>query len=266
VAAREAEAVTNLLYEIPDYLHVCVTTEGSVLLDLKRDRYVGLGRSETEILAGCVRAWPRPVWEITSTRCGPIHQHEADALCDSLRSRGLLIPASRGAGGAQTTFGEGTVTVCGASSRRDMRGVWVSIGDELEVHHVINWQHCRNFLSALLWARCALALRPFWRTVGEVQSRKARQRAAKSSWNCLEVAGLVDVFRQMRPFAFGAEGHCLLHALAMIRFFSYYGFYPEWVVGVMTRPWAAHSWVQWKDFLLDTNPEKVCAYTPILIV
>ena len=47
---------------------------------------------------------------------------------------------------------------------------------------------------------------------------------------------------------------------------SKYAFYPDWVIGVTTQPWAAHSWVQWGGFLLDTNPEKVCAYTPILMI
>jgi Transglutaminase-like superfamily len=80
------------------------------------------------------------------------------------------------------------------------------------------------------------------------------------------MATMVDVFRQLRCWVFAAEGRCLLHALTLVNFLSAYGLHPEWVFGVSTQPWAAHSWVQWGQFLLDTNPEKVCPYTPILIV
>jgi hypothetical protein len=65
---------------------------------------------------------------------------------------------------------------------------------------------------------------------------------------------------------FAAEGRCLLHALTLVKFLNRCGFYPDWVIGVTTQPWAAHSWVQWGSFLLDTTPENVCHYTPIMVV
>ena len=63
-----------------------------------------------------------------------------------------------------------------------------------------------------------------------------------------------------------AEGYCLLHALTLVKFLRCYGCYPEWVIGVAAQPFGAHAWVQWHHYLLDTNPEKVCRYTPILVV
>jgi hypothetical protein len=65
---------------------------------------------------------------------------------------------------------------------------------------------------------------------------------------------------------FAAEGRCLLHALTLVKFLNRCDFYPDWVIGVTTQPWAAHSWVQWGSFLLDTTPENVCHYTPIMVV
>jgi hypothetical protein len=81
-----------------------------------------------------------------------------------------------------------------------------------------------------------------------------------------KLAAMVDVFRRLRPFVFAAEGRCLLHALTLIRFLSHYQLHPEWVMGVKTQPCGAHSWVQWDRYLLDSNPEKVCGYTPIMMV
>ena len=77
---------------------------------------------------------------------------------------------------------------------------------------------------------------------------------------------LVSVFRRLRPYAFEAKDRCLFHALALQRFLFRYGSYPTWVVGVSARPWAAHSWVQVEECVLDSSPEDVCAFTPVLAV
>jgi Transglutaminase-like superfamily len=242
-------------YGIPAHVHICVTAEGSVLLDLKRDKYYGIGREETEILATVVQGWPRPSWESIRERNPVWITERANELCLSMLESGLLIRTHGG------VMGSGAV-----ACRRDMKGDWISIGDELEVYRQVNWRDCADFVAAYLWARCSLAWQPFLATVEEVRARKANCALEKRPWHILQVAGTVDVFRRLRPLLFAAEGRCLLHALTLIRFLSNYEFYPEWVIGVTTQPWGAHSWVQWGNYLLDTNPEKVCAYTPILVV
>jgi hypothetical protein len=243
-------------YGIPAHVHMCVTAEGSVLLDLKRDKYFGVGREETEILSMVVQGWPRPPWESNRGRSPEWIRVQANELCLSMLERGLLI---RTLGGVT---GSGAVAAC----QRDMKGDWISVGDELEVHCEVTWRHCADFVAAYLWARFSLAWRPFLATVEEVRARKANCTHEKQPRHILQVAGTVDVFRRLRPLLFAAEGRCLLHALTLIRFLSKYELYPEWVIGVTTQPWGAHSWVQWGNYLLDTNPEKVCAYTPILVV
>jgi hypothetical protein len=147
-----------------------------------------------------------------------------------------------------------------------MRGEWISIGDELEVASTVGLRDVFNFLWAYLWVRGSLALRPFAATVESMHVLKARRSGGRHAWHCQRVAAMVSVFRRLRPFVFSAEGRCLLHALTLVKFLSRYDFHPEWMIGVTTQPWGAHSWVQWGNFLLDTNPEKVCGYVPILMV
>jgi hypothetical protein len=225
-----------------------------VLLDLKRDKYLGIGREETEILGNAVQGWPRPLWAPTLEGYAVQVKPRTDELCSSMLESGLLIRVQ-----------DGGMASPAVAQRRDMKGDWISVGDELEVKSAVTFRHCVHFTVAYLWARCSLAWRPFLATVEEVRVRKAGCILAKQSWHISQVAGVVDVFRRLRPLLFAAEGHCLLHALTLIRFLSSYEFYPEWVIGVTTQPWSAHSWVQWGDYLLDSNPEKVCAYTPILV-
>jgi hypothetical protein len=37
-------------------------------------------------------------------------------------------------------------------------------------------------------------------------------------------------------------------------------------MGVKVNPWAAHSWVQSGEYVLDGTPEQVRFFTPILVV
>jgi Transglutaminase-like superfamily len=245
-------------FTIAPHVHVCVTGAGSVLLDLKRDKYLGLGREETESLAAVIDAWPKPTWDCPNdlTRSA-VQGVRVNELCITLATDGILIPASRDCE---------TAADASDAPAPEMKRDWISIGDELEVEGRVTLKHVLNFATAFIWARCSMAWRPLFLTVEFIRKRKSCRRPEPDIPRVLELAALVDVFRRLRPVVFAAEGRCLLHALTLIRFLSRYGFYPDWVIGVATQPWAAHSWVQWDNFLLDSNPEKVCRFQPILVV
>jgi hypothetical protein len=232
-----------------------VTGDGSVLLDLKRDKYLGIGRRDSELLAAAISSWPKPQWDRTEME--PTSDSAVaytDELCRSLAADGLLISGvSDGAQAAEELL-------------IDMKREWISVGDELEVESKMTVRHVVSFAVAFLWARASLAWRPFSATVELMRVEKARRRRGIDPNEIVKMAALVAVFRQLRPLVFAAEGRCLLHALTLARFLNRYGFYPDWVIGVATQPWAAHAWVQCGNYLLDTNPEKVCRYTPILMV
>lgn len=242
-------------FAVAPHVYVCVTGDGSVILDLKRDKYLGLGKRDTELLAAAIGSWPKPQWGCTETEVtSDAVVVDTDELCRSLAADGLLIS---GASNDAQTAREPTV---------DVKQEWISIGDELEVESKVTLRHAVNFVIAFLWARSSLAWRPFSATVEGVRVEKARRRSSIDSNDTVRMTALLGVFRQLRPLAFAAEGRCLLHALTLTRFLNHYGLYPEWVIGVATQPWAAHAWVQCGNFLLDTNPEKVCRYTPILVI
>jgi hypothetical protein len=251
---RNSELRDSARFGIPAHIHVCVTAAGSVILDVKRDRYLGLGREETQLLADAVPGWPEPFWQRSTGRSERAILQATNELCESLEADCVLerIPEGKEARGV--------------AALRDMRGEWISIGDELEVDGRVTPGRIGHFLAAFCWARYSLAWRPFSAVVEEVAARKMRGVGGMQRCDIRQLAPIVDVFRRLRPFVFAAEGRCLLHALTLIRFLSQYQFHPEWVIGVTTQPWGAHSWVQWDQYLLDSNPEKVCGYTPIMMV
>jgi Transglutaminase-like superfamily len=249
-------------YRLASHVHVCATRDGSVLLDLKRDKYLGFSREDSELLAAAVTGWPAV--NGSSVRCEQESDRQArNGLCEALLKDGL-ITCDRD--GRKRAIEEISI---------DMTASFVSVGDELEVSGHLRTRDVVHFMAAYLWVRYSLRWRPFIATVEKVRSIKARstelrhrggRKGSGEPCDILRMAAVVDVFRRLRPYAFGPEGRCLLHALTLVKFLSRYHLYPEWVIGVATQPWGAHSWVQWGNFLLDTNPEKVCRYTPILVV
>jgi hypothetical protein len=215
-------------FGIPAHIHVCVTAAGCVILDLRRDKYLGLGREQTEFLADAVPGWPQPVWQRSLCRDRHACSEAENATCESLLADSVLERISEGEEARNVV------------ALRDMRGELISIGDELEVSGRVTLGRTVHFLAACCWARYSLAWRPFSSVVEEVRARKARAAHGVRAWE--------------------------IRRLAMIRFLSGYQLHPEWAIGVTTQPWGAHSWVQCGNYLLDSNPEKVCGFTPILMV
>lgn len=91
-------------------------------------------------------------------------------------------------------------------------------------------------------------------------------RPPKQSVDPRVLARTVNAFRSLRPYAFAARERCLFHALALTRFIIAHGIDATWVIGVRLRPWGAHSWVQHGEYLLDTTAEAVRDFKPIIAV
>jgi Transglutaminase-like superfamily len=241
------------LLAIPSHVYVCATQDGCVFLDLKRDQYYGLDKDAAAQLDAVVSGWPALI-SMPYLRQIVTPEMLAAEPFKSLLDLSLLI---------QNPGAENPVR---CMHRIDMTAALISVGDELEVRGEIKFHHAASFLSAYVSARYWLAWRGLFSIVTAVQKKKSCESGNQQVCDIFRLAKMVDIFRRLRPYVFGAEGRCLLHALTLVKFLGRYGIYPEWVIGVCTKPWSAHSWVQSGNFLLDTNPEKVCQFTPIMVV
>jgi hypothetical protein len=65
---------------------------------------------------------------------------------------------------------------------------------------------------------------------------------------------------------FTAHDRCLHDSLTLVRFLATKRLFPRWVIGVRTRPFAAHSWVQSGPTVLNDVHEHARDYRPILVV
>lgn len=243
---------TEKAYWLPSHVRACSTATGTVLLDLRRNRYFGVGRNETIALRSLAGNWQNLAAAPVSFACDaePLPMQEAVSIAEKLVQAGLLSTSAPEPAAFTTT-------------QVDLQSLLTSVGHELDRKSAIRWRHIISFLRACTWARRSLRSRTLFLVAEEIGKQKNDAGAAFDSERAIE---LVGIFRRLRPHTFAARDQCLFHALALVRFLACYDVYPTWVIGVRTKPWAAHSWVQQGTLLLDANPEQVCEYTPILAV
>jgi hypothetical protein len=74
------------------------------------------------------------------------------------------------------------------------------------------------------------------------------------------------VFEKLRPLAFSTKDCCLRDSLALARFLALQGLHARWVIGIKTRPFGAHAWVQHDHLVLNDHHEHVSGFRPILVV
>lgn len=226
-------------YWLPPHVRACPTTTGAVLLDLNRNRYIAIGSDEA-----------RALFTLTGRATEPMPPETAARFAPGLLKAGLLSHEPNTDG--PTTLGD-----------IDLNSTLTSVGHQLNRSSPLRPSHIINFLRACAWSRRALRSRPLYSVACEISDSKRQSTQAFDKQRAIE---LVCIFRRLRPFAFTAKDQCLFHALALVKFLSFYQVFPAWVIGIRAKPWAAHSWVQQGTLLLDSNPEHICEYSPILVV
>ena len=236
-------------YWIPPHVRVCPLLASTILLDLKRNRYFGLGAQETRALSTLALNWNDANGNAAEVeRLAP---EAAIAMADALIEAGLL---SRDVPADSAAFGAAPLELNGALS---------SAGHELSRPAPLRLAHIANFIAAIAWARMALRSRSLYSIACHLRDRKIMAAGTFDEQRAIE---LVGIFRRLRPHTFAARDRCLFHSLALVRFMERHGLFPTWVIGVRANPWGAHAWVQQGALLLDANPEHVCEYAPILTV
>ncbi|HET9445323.1 MAG TPA: lasso peptide biosynthesis B2 protein [Steroidobacteraceae bacterium] len=236
-------------YWIPAHVRVCPLLASTILLDLKRNRYFGIGAKETRALSTLALNWNEANGSAAAVE--QLAPEVAIDMADAFIEAGLLsrdVPAERASL---------------AGSPVDLSGVLTSAGHELNRSSSLNLSHIASFVAALAWTRRALRSRTLYSIACEIRDRKV---AAGSAFDEAKAIELVGIFRRLRPHTFAARDRCLFHSLALVRFMARHALFPTWVIGVRARPWGAHAWLQQGKLLLDANPEQVCEYTPILTV
>ena len=233
-------------YYLPQHVYACRTDEGVIFLDAKRDRYLGLGGAGVAALPDFISNW-------AEHRCGAasaqtsISHGELQRLADSLIERGLLRRCS----GEESPKRRSSAPPLTMDLPRGLT----------EAHEPVRPLDVFNFTIACVEALWLLQRLP----LEAIASRVTAARHDEKSLEPVEVFVRVQAFRRLRRLFFSEKDRCLLNSLALVLFLRRYGHFPLFVIGVKTRPFAAHSWVQHDQILLEGNPASVCHFTPILV-
>jgi hypothetical protein len=123
-----------------------------------------------------------------------------------------------------------------------------------------------NFACAIARTAFDLRYRPLRATVQRIRSRKEACAPKNRNVTADEVVSLVRIFRLLTPFVYTAQGACLFDSLALVEFLARQQIFPTWIIGLRTRPFGAHSWVQHQQLLLNEQPPEAEEFVPILAV
>jgi len=240
-------------YFLASHVYLCVTDDHGVLLDLKRDKYVGLGRQQMRALADCVRGWPRLQTAAADPKAAP-----ESFLSKMLESGMLTTDPTCGKDPQPVALPRPQITL--------MTPDPAAQADPFEARPTVSSGHIARFCLATLRARAALKWRPIAAVVQGALARKARCTAGGGRLDFEMARRLVGIFVYLRPLLFTTQDACLADSLALVHFLAGYGLYPNWVYGVQTGPFAAHCWVQEGDAVFNDTPDHVRRYTPILAI
>lgn len=243
---------TEKAYWLPPHVRACSTATGTVLLDLRRNRYFGVGRKETRVLCSLTANWR----DAAATSASLLNDAEPLPLADAVRIADKLVQAG-------LLSNDAAEPAAFTPTEIDLNSLLTSVGHEVDRKSSIRLRHIIHFIRACTWARRSVRSRTLYLVAEDIGRRKNQAGAPFDADRAIE---LVGIFRRLRPHTFAARDQCLFHALALVKFLASHDLYPTWVIGVRTKPWAAHSWVQQGTLLLDANPEQVCDYTPILAI
>lgn len=218
--------------------------EGQViLLDLRRGKYLGVPERHAASLGRLVAHWPA-----LATSEEPLSDEVATKVTRPLFAQGLLATANVGASPSPTT--SAVTTSLRASDRVDP----VYPG----------FRATQRFVRSAARTALSLRFRSLHAIADVIASRRARTVLERAEVDAY--LRPVASFEWLRPLIYTAREKCLFDSLTLLQYLAGEGLDATLVLGVKTRPFAAHAWMQLGDVVLNDREEHVRRFTPILVV
>jgi hypothetical protein len=236
-------------YLLADGVHACKLDDAAVFLDLRRNQYIAVSPSSMDSLNETVEGFTS-----LSSCSSPLEQtgEKATSEIRSLLARGILTdspkhgkPASRAVIQASQAFTPGQRP---STTRRIRAG------------------HLARFTASALYCTWYLQRHRPKSIIDRLADLSARPIEQAASGGIDVAAQVVEIFRRLRTFTYTAKDHCLLDSLILADFLYRNGLMPTFVIGIRTKPFLAHAWVQIGECVMDDKLESLENMTPILVV
>lgn len=233
-------------WRLADHVRACLVDEQVILLDLNRNKYLAVGSPRLRGLAPVIDGWPAADPETEP----PIAPAEADTLIAPLLTQGLLTrePASA------------AVSTPLAEPVRSL--------DAEDLAHVpfTGWRRPARLLRSAVVTALWLRSRSLADIAAGLAARQVRMAGRHPHPGPRAIEDAVATYGKCRPFLLTAYDRCLHDSLTLVHFLAGEGLPATWIVGVRTRPFGAHAWVQRGAVVLNDQHEHVRRYRPILVV
>lgn len=211
-------------------------SDGLIFLDLNRNRYQGLsGRTASQI---------RPL--IGGTFTLPAHH---DAIKALLRN-GILT----------STKPPEVAMRCPPAASAAIHEIDL-FRARVPIHPTI----AGRFIRAYVPARIRYQSRSLRTAVAYIRSHRGKTDRSKEATEP-QLLGLMSQFVRLRALTYTTRNHCLLDSLVLDEFMRLNRIRTTFVLGVTSRPFRAHCWVQTRDWVLNDSCENVSSLSPILAV
>jgi len=236
---------------LASHVRGCAVDDQLLLLDLRSSRYLGLSGTRARALTPVVA----PAQALgAGADSMSLSDEEWAAIAAPLIAQGLLMNGG-GTHRAPPSAREALASLDGADAGATSRTTTRATAPEF-------W----HFALATGATALSLRTRSLQAMVHAVERRRARGRLPVLCEPTDRLRRAVAVFDSLRPLAFTARDQCLFDSLALNHFLARQGLAVQWLVGVRTRPFGAHAWLQCGATVLNDQHEHVRRYTPILVV
>lgn len=214
----------------------------AIFLDAHRGRYVALTAPETESLTGHIVGWPA------------VERAESPSVHRSLAASTLARLAK-----------ERLITTDGSSGRpvESLRG-------DLATRSLPVFTLRRDFLRHLKYLPrfvYSLLQTPAANNLLAILERTRRRRHRLQAHTSLEsLTRLVKAHCYLRPLFYSAYDACLEDSLRLMEFLAAHRLDATLIIGVRTRPFGAHAWVELDGYVLNDEAAHVHQFTPLVII
>jgi Transglutaminase-like superfamily len=221
--------------------------DGAIILELGTGTYLGVHAEFLPYLRMAVRNWPDSAR--TSHSLKSIDSPEFEKLLADLLTRGVLtiLPAPSHAYTVAAPLS--AVTLTRATATRQFKPTLLA--QFAVALFLVAWHHRdKQLASQVDWLR-------------RRQVAIHRNQYSESSDRALRQ---VACFFRLRIWFYTADQRCLFDSLVLAVFLTRQMIPCTLVIGVSTKPFLAHAWVQIGALVLNDTVEHVQTFTPILVI
>jgi Transglutaminase-like superfamily len=234
----------NQTYWIPHDVYLCPTEDGTVFLDVQRDKYFAIDNEYAGVLEQTVSGFPSTV----ATDPNPSSQVIAAAA--KLEEKGLLTRDHR-AGKRYIPAALAPVDIASSFAVLELR-------PQIRPHHVAAF--------ARAWITSTGAFRRHSLKQITDDLRRGARGEASSGARANTAGDLYSIFNSLRSLLITADNRCLPLALWLRFFMASYGYRPQLVIGVTSTPFNAHAWLQLGQLAFDPRPDRLDRLAPIFVL